>query len=78
VYSGLTGAIEGPSAAADVAQGKKLGARLGAVVTVGTGLFNMATQGTSGGWDSSAASAWTTGGDTYVNCFARSMPGIFN
>lgn len=78
VYAGLTGAIEGPSAAADLAQGKKLGARLGAVVTVGTGLFNMATQGTSGGWDSSAASAWTTGGDTYMNCFARSMPGIFD
>jgi hypothetical protein len=31
----------------------------------------------SGGWDDSATTAWTTGGDVYMNCLAGSLPTFF-
>jgi hypothetical protein len=63
-----------PAPATNLGQAKKLGARLGAVVSVGAGIYQMATGGPGTGWDSSAASAWTTGGDAYAVCFGRAIP----
>lgn len=58
----------------NLGQAKRLGSRLGAVVSVGVGIYGAATSGSGLGWDSSATSAWTSGGDAYAVCIGRAIP----
>jgi len=50
--------------------------RLGDVALVGYTIYNE-YQNQNTGWDSSAESAWTTGGDVYMNCLMDSVPPYF-
>lgn len=50
--------------------------RLGDVALVGYTIYNE-YQNQNTGWDSSAESAWTTGGDVYMNCMMDAIPPYF-
>ena len=50
--------------------------RLGDVALVGYTIY-AEYQNSSTGWDSSAESAWTTGGDVYMNCMMDAIPPYF-
>ena len=50
--------------------------RLGDVALVGYTIYNEC-QNQNTGWDSSAESAWTTGGDVYMNCMMDAIPPYF-
>jgi hypothetical protein len=50
--------------------------RLGDVALIGYTIYND-YQNQNTGWDSSAESAWTTGGDVYMNCMMDAVPPYF-
>ncbi|MGV8881467.1 MAG: InlB B-repeat-containing protein, partial [Rhodoglobus sp.] len=50
--------------------------RLGDVALVGYTIYSE-YQNQNTGWDSSAESAWTTGGDVYMNCMMDAVPPYF-
>jgi hypothetical protein len=52
----------------------KYGSRLGVAAAVGTGIYQEVEGGPNVGWDSSASSAWTGGGDVYSACISASEP----
>lgn len=77
VKSTVTTASDKVTKALDAAKGPlETVGRLGDVALVGYTIY-AEYQNQSTGWDSSAESAWTTGGDVYMNCMMDAIPPYF-
>ena len=77
VTATATSASDSVTKALDAAKGPlETVGRLGDVALVGYTIYSE-YQNQSTGWDSSAESAWTTGGDVYMNCMMDAIPPYF-